>query len=145
MKAALIPALALLTACAGQPSNPNPFAAQADFAAQRELETLVVEDMPQDVACAHVTEVLMDLECHIMEVNSELGVISAGSTYRWVHSGDFLGTRRFWRACGGSKVTVSVRERGEDVAIRATFEPPKPEANQAFRTLLRRSINEQAE
>jgi hypothetical protein len=145
VKTALIPLLALLTACAGQQSNPNPFAAQADFAAQRELETLVVEDMSRDVACAHVTEVLMDLECHIIEVNSELGVISADRSFRWVHSGDFLGSRRIWQACGGSNVTVSVRERDDDIAIRATFEPPKPEANQAFRTLLRRSINEQAE
>jgi hypothetical protein len=143
-------ALALLTGCVSQPNTTNPFDAQADFAAQRELETIVIKDMDGETACTHVTEVLMDLECAFREIDSTLGVISATTLSRMVQLGqaDFFSVPipRWWRACGGSNVTVSVKERDDgDVSIRAAFEPSKPEANQAFKTLLRQSINQQRE
>ncbi len=145
MRNLTLPLLALLTACAGQPSDSNPFNAQADFAAQRQKETILIEDMDRETACVHVTEVLMDLECVMSDINADLGIVSGNSSFRWVHSGEFLVSRRIWLACGGSSVTVSVRERDDDVAIRASFQPPKPEADQAFRTLLRSSIAQQRE
>lgn len=145
MKAALVPALAMLTACAGQPAQVNPFDAQADFAAQRELETTVIENMDGEVACVHVTEVLMDLDCELKEINSALGLVSGISATRLIAPQRMLPMGTYWRSCGGSNVTVAVKERDENVVIRASFEPAKPEADQAFKTLLRRSIAEQPE
>jgi hypothetical protein len=136
----LIP-LALLTACAGQPEHFNPFNEREDFAAQRELETIDIDHMDRESACAHVAEVLMDLDCALGDVNSELGLLTGQSKSRWINGEGMFAVRRYWRACGGSNVTVSVDEGDHgNVRIRAAFEPPSPEADRAFRTLLRRSI-----
>lgn len=146
MKTLLIPVLALLTGCATGTTRTSPFDEQATFAAQREAETVVVADMEREVACAHVVEVLMDLDCVINEVNSNLGLVSAKTQYRLLRAEGFFSAPQGWRACGGSNVTVAVKERdGRDLAVRATFEPTSPEANQAFKTLLRRSVAEQPE
>lgn len=146
MKTAMLPALILLTACTTQPASNNPFDARADFAAQRELETVVIEDMDQKTACAHVTEVLMDLECILTEINSELGVISASTSTRFRPPEGLWAAPTYWRACGGNSVTVAVTERSDKrVAVRATFDRANPNADQAFRTLLRRSIAQETE
>lgn len=143
MKTVCLPLLVLLllTACAGQPGGPNPFDAADEFAARRALESIVVDDVDREAACAHVTEVLMDLDCLITEVNSELGLVSARTEMRTYISGEFFTQGHRWDACARHDVTVSVRERGDGrVAIRATFDPSSEEASRAFDTLLRRSI-----
>lgn len=146
MKIAIAPLVLLLTACTMQQVNNNPFDAQVDFAAQRQLETIVLEDMDQETACAHVTEVLMDLECILTEINSELGVISASTSLRYRPPESIWASPTYWRACGGNNVTVSVTERSDSrVAVRATFNRANPDADWAFKALLRRSIAQDTE
>lgn len=146
MKASILPTLVLLTACTTQPASNNPFDAQVDFAAQREAETVVIEDMDRETACAHVTEVLMDLECVLTEINSDLGLIAAETRARLVPADSvWVGPTR-WNACAGNNVTVSVTESKQDrVFVRATFDRANPDADWAFKALLRRSIAQQAE
>ena len=144
MRIITITAAALLTACAAQPNANNPFANPEDFAAQREVEAIVIEDLDRDSACVHVTEVLMDLDCDLVDINSQLGLFAGKTRFRRVQAEGFFNPATFWRGCGGSNVTVTVKEKNDtDVMIRAAFEPTSPEANQAFDTLLRRSIDQQ--
>ena len=83
----------------------------------------------------------MDLDCVIDDVNSNLGVVSAKTQYRLLHTGGAFTVPQVWQACGGSNVTVAVKERNRgSLSVRATFEPTTPEANQAFKTLLHRSV-----
>ena len=132
MKVSILPALVILTACTTQPASNNPFDAQADFAAQRQAETVVIEDM--------------DLECVLTEINSDLGVIAAKTRWRFMPAESVWAVPTYWRACGGNNVTVSITERKDDrVAVRATFDRDNPQADQAFRTLLRRSIAQETE
>lgn len=146
MKTALIPLLALLTGCVNQANTPNPFDVYADFSAQRELETIVVRNVDQEAACAHVAHALMDLECALREVNGELGVVSATTQYGVEGYGDNFSLPYGWLACGGSDVSVSVKERDNgEIVIRATFEPPNRKSDQAFKTLLRRSFDRHSE
>jgi hypothetical protein len=142
VRIALLPLLTLFVGCATQPGTVSPFDAQDEFAAQRERETTVLPvAMDRQTACAHVTEVLMDLDCVLTEVNSELGVIAARPEMRMLPSESMFGSPKRWRACAGKQVTVTVSDQGPDrLRVRATFAPPSPESDQAFETLLRRSI-----
>ncbi|HSG91049.1 MAG TPA: hypothetical protein VLA56_17660 [Pseudomonadales bacterium] len=135
----------VLTGCAGQQAGQDPFARQAEFEARRQLETTVLPGMDQATASVHVTEVLMDLDCVLTKVDSELGLLFARSERRLIEAGGPLTMPRWWEACGGSDVTVSVNE-GEygTVEVRAAFDPSSPEASHAFRTLLRRSVAREA-
>jgi hypothetical protein len=146
VKIALIAALIVLTACAGKPVTTDFFNSQADFSAKRELETIVVDAANQQQACAHVTAVLMDLGCELQEINSRLGVISAQPSVRTVHLQfpTYLAHRR--QSCGGLRVTATVtgRSNGQQ-SVRASFIPESPSANQAFGTLLRKSIETEPE
>lgn len=146
MKAALIPGLVLLTACVGNPINTDFFDSQASFSAKRALETIVIDAANREQACAHVTAVLMDLNCELQEINSHLGVISAQPSVRTVHPQfpTYLAYRQ--QSCGGRRVTATVTERsnGQQV-VRASFIPESPSANQAFGTLLQRSIETEPE
>jgi|GEM_PF-4151264 len=146
MRALLAPGLVLLTACTSQPVVTNPFAKLADVAAQRQLETTILRDMDAESACVHVTGVLMDLECSISELNSDLGLVSATSTLRVIEPVNFIAASRWRQTCLGNAITVSVKETsGDSVAVRATFDHPDPDAEQTFRTLLRRSVTRQME
>jgi len=146
MKAALLPGLILLTACAGQPIPTDFFASQADFPARRQVETMVIDVADHEQACAHVTAVLMDLDCELAQINSRLGVISGQPSVRTAQPQlpPFLTYGE--RSCGGRRVTVTVTERrNQRQVVRASFSPASPDADRAFRTLLRRSIEAQPE
>lgn len=141
MKAAILPSLLVLAACAGQPASTDFFETQANIAAQRERETVVVDAMAYQDACAHVTAVLMDLDCSLQEINSELGVVSGYSISRWVPQRGFTVKPYLWQSCAGHRVTVTVTQRPRgDLAIRASFTPGEPAAEQTFKTLLRKSL-----
>lgn len=130
--------LILLTGCAGQsPVAPDFFDRRTEFAADRERETIDIGTLEYDSACVHVTEVLMDMNCELQEVNTELGLISTRPI-----SGRFGGTRKL--TCARHQVTVSVvQQSGGDIAVRASFHPPNMTADRTFQTLLRRSISQQ--
>ncbi len=138
--------LAVLTGCASQVAiMPDLFSRQAEFAADRERETVVIEGQDYESACAHVTAVLMDMDCNLQEVNSQLGIISATSVYRWIPPTGFTSSGYIWSSCAGHSVTVSVAEQSSDeIAVRSSFYPAKPAADETFRTLLRKSIALQA-
>ena len=71
----------------------------------------------------------------------ELGVIAARPELRILPSEGMFASPKRWRACAGKQVTVTVSDQGPDrLRVRATFVPPSPESDQAFETLLRRSI-----
>jgi hypothetical protein len=136
--------LAVLTGCANQASlKPDLFSRQAEFAADRERETVVIEDQDYESVCAHVTAVLMDMDCKLQEVNSQLGVISATSASPRIEIAQtrLTSSGYLWRSCAGHSVTVSVAEQSSDeIAVRSSFYPAKPAAAETFRTLLRKSI-----
>lgn len=141
MKWVLLGGLALLTGCVNTPrATTDYFARQAEFAADRERETLVIEQLDYEEACAQVTAVLMDMDCNLVEINSELGVISARPTFRpmqWSR-----GALIPPRSCSGHQVTVSVVQRPHGaIAIRSSFTPPATSADETFRQLLRTSIS----
>jgi len=143
MKVLILGGLLLLTGCASyQPPKTDFFARQAEFAADRERETVIIRDLDQQEACAHVVQVLMDMDCKIGEVNSELGLLTALPPHPV--SSQTIKLPRFYNnlATCGHQVTVSVSGRGDgDVAVRSSFNPPADQADEAFRTLLRKSVS----
>lgn len=143
MKWLCMAGLLLLTGCVGyQTPQADFFARQAEFAADRERETVIIEQLDYEEACAHVTGVLMDMDCQLLEINSELGVISATPNYPWLSSPTAIYHHVPYRSCSGHRVTVSVLQRPDGaIAVRSSFNPQVPAANETFRTLLRKSIS----
>jgi hypothetical protein len=120
---------------------PDFFAGQTAFAAAREREVIVFEQLDYDRACAHVTEVLLDLDCQLQEANADLGVFTGASQLRMINPESFIGMPSFWSSCSGHQVTVTVDKRVDGaVAIRASFAPSNAVVDQTFRTLLRNSV-----
>lgn len=143
---AIAGACLLLGGCVGTPDTPMNFFENAEqAAAARERETTLLEGVSREEACAHVTEVLMDLDCTMQEIDSRAGVFSGASSYRYVPPDWFELMGQRWSTCAGHRVSVSVREQPPgSIAVRATFDPPKPEADAGFRSLLRRSLQHRA-
>jgi hypothetical protein len=139
-------ALVLLPGCASTSGiAPDFFSDQAKFAADRERETILISSLDYESACAHVTEVLMDLDCGLQEINSQLGLISAHASSRWVPVAGMAEPAGIGRSCAGNRVTVSIAERSAgDIAIRISFYPPDAAADETFRALLRKSISLEA-
>ena len=130
-----------LCACGSYPSRgPDYFSEQAEFSAQRARETIVLQNISYEAVMVHVTEALMDLDCTLQESNRLFGVISARGSARMIQQ-DTWHAPVLWYGCAGTRVTVTVSPRANrDMAIRASFYPASPEADQAFRTLLRGSV-----
>jgi hypothetical protein len=139
-------ALVLLTGCASTSGiAPDFFSGQAEFAADRERETILISSLDYESACAHVTEVLMDLDCGLQEINSQLGLISAHASSRWVPVARMAEPTRIWHSCAGHRITVRIKGRSAgDIAIRASFYPANAAADETFRALLRKSISLEA-
>jgi hypothetical protein len=149
----LVTVLFSLAACGTQPEGPPDFFhGQAQFDAARARQTTVVDVASTGEACAQVIAVLMDLDCSVQAVNSELGLVSArnselglvsarASVHRVPPAG-YQAPVADRHSCAGHRVTVSVAPRQEgQVAVRASFTPPSERADQAFRTLLRKSLS----
>jgi hypothetical protein len=144
MKYALLAAMLFMTACTSQPTTLDFFAARSEFATRRERETVIVYGVDFEDACAHVTAVLMDLDCELVEINSQLGVVSALPNPRGV--GFARAEKKEFQpdSCALRLVTVTVEERpAGKLAIRASFTHNGYGAERAFETLLRRSIAQQ--
>ena len=92
----------------------------------RELEkhygdVRAVDGVGFETACAHVTSVLMDLDCDLGEINSSLGVISAQPSAAWAsnRAGGLPLIDRY--SCADHRVTVTVVERANGaLAVRAS-------------------------
>ena len=132
--------LLLATGCTSQQKTTDFFATQDQFAANRELQTLVFDSMGYDTMLGHVVESLLDLDCTIQETSKPFGVISAKGSWRW-YTGNLWMMPQFWVGCAGHKVTVTVSKlKAGRLEVRATFLPPDPKANKAFQLLIERSI-----
>lgn len=131
----------LCVGCAVQgPAPIDYFARQSEFAADRQRETMMLPSASYAEAYIQVAQVLMDLDCTLQASNQVLGVISATGTVRLLPADNFLATPSWWQSCAGHRVTVILRDAGSNgVIVRAAFEPPSEDADQAFRTLLRKS------
>ncbi|MCX2980856.1 hypothetical protein EYC98_08210 [Halieaceae bacterium IMCC14734] len=131
----------LLAGCVSQPQQGvDYFSGQAGFAAARELETRVYEDVAYPVMLTHVIDVLLDMDCALMEANKELGVISAASTRNLYEPGSllFFGQHGSCPPHGG---TVTVTQLDDfTVEVRAAFLPVQVQTQETFTTLLMRSI-----
>jgi hypothetical protein len=143
VKLMLVTVLFSLAACGTQPGGPPDFFhGQAQFDAARARQTTVVDVASTGEACAQVIAVLMDLDCSVQAVNSELGLVSARASVHRVPPAGYQAPVADRHSCAGHRVTVSVAPRQEgQVAVRASFTPPSERADQAFRTLLRKSLS----
>ena len=82
-----------------------------------------------------------DIVSNGRRLRTRIGVIAARPELRILPSEGMFASPKRWRACAGKQVTVTVSDQGPDrLRVRATFVPPSPESDQAFETLLRRSI-----
>jgi hypothetical protein len=88
VKLMLVTVLFSLAACGTQPGGPPDFFhGQAQFDAARARQTTVVDVASTGEACAQVIAVLMDLDCSVQAVNSELGLVSARASVHRVPPG----------------------------------------------------------
>jgi hypothetical protein len=142
VKILLIPGLLCLVACASHPGGPPDFfAMQTDFAADRSRQTTVVESASSEEACAQVIAVLMDLDCSLVEIDHQLGLVSARSNAHLLPPVIHAAPGPDRRSCLGREVTVSVVPQGrKQFAIRAAFSLADSRADETFRTLLRKSL-----
>ena len=130
--------LLFLAGCSTTQPTPDFFTARDQFAANRELETTVFEDVAYDAMLGHVLESLLDLNCTLKEANKKFGVISANGAPRFFNISAGL---MYFAGCAGHKVTVTVFETPtRQLRVRATFTPADPRANKTFKLLLERSI-----
>jgi hypothetical protein len=132
-----------MAACVTQPEGPPDFfRGQAEFDGARARQTTVVDAISVGEACAQVIAVLMDFDCSVQVVNSELGVVSARAGVTTVPPAGYPAPVPDRHSCAGHRVTVSVAPWQEgQVAVRASFSPPSPRADETFRSLLRKSVS----
>ena len=130
--------LLFLAGCSTTQPTPDFFTARDQFAANRELETTIFEDVAYEAMLGHVLESLLDLNCMVEEASKKFGVISANGAPRFFKGS---ATSMYFTGCAGHKVTVTVFETtARQLLVRATFTPPDPRANKTFQLLLERSI-----
>jgi hypothetical protein len=143
MRSLILLAALFCVGCAGRgPAPIDYFDGQSEFAAERQRETMTLPSVRYADAYVHTVEVLMDLDCTLQASNRALGVISATGMIRVLPADNLLAVPSRWRSCGGHRVTVTLRDAGSNgVLVRASFDPPSQDADQAFRTLLRRSLS----
>jgi hypothetical protein len=131
----------LLAGCGSQPrQGPDFFSEQAEFAAVREQQSRVYADVTYPAMLAHVIDVLLDMDCALVEANKQLGVISATSARRLYEPGRllFFGQHGSCPSHGG---TVTVTQLDDfTVEVRAAFLPVQAQTQETFTTLLTRSI-----
>lgn len=142
----------------GCTQNACPTFAEADLAAVAARRAVEERDYPgqsADRLLEHATQVLLDLDCTLLERDSTLGLVSARGRRECVW-GDAV--RRLTPAavsregsqdivapicfstCGGAQMMVTVTARDHGARIRVTPQDPDAKAAQAFHHLLSRSL-----
>lgn len=130
----------LLAGCVSQQHGPDYFSGQAEFAAVRELESRVYTGVEYTVMLAHVIDVLLDMDCALVEANKELGVIAATSARNRYEPGSMILFAQHG-SCPSQGGTVTVTQLDpSNVVVRAAFLNAQAQTRETFTTLLMRSI-----